>query len=110
MPPAINLEHHRHEIEHRILTLKQSQQEIVSWLKNEHDINITIRTLISRCKFWGISRRTQTASSDPILIRAIGVQFHTTVSNDTAIALSLKAQNINTTSNQVKEIRNLMGW
>jgi hypothetical protein len=107
--PAIDLDPFRDEIQRRVLVEKQPLRDIVKWLA-EQGCSTTTQTISRRCRLWGASRRPTVSSKDPALIAAVQEQFSSTFDNDTTIAKTLNAQGIQTSRNQVHEIRLKHGW
>jgi len=107
--PLTNLEPFREDIQRRILIQKQSQEEILKWLKGKN-IHCSKRSLIRRCKEWEASRWTTSSPSNSSLLEAIQNAFNTTFDSDEAIAQKLNSQGLQTTPNQVQEIRLKYGW
>src|SRR6266516_2935627 len=107
--PLTNLEPFREDIQRRILIQKQSQEEILKWLKGKN-IQCSKRSLIRRCKEWEASRWTTSSPSNSSLLEAIQNAFNTTFDSDEAIAQKLNSQGLQTTPNQVQEIRLKYGW
>jgi hypothetical protein len=106
---TVNLELFRTGIEHRLLTLKESREDVVRWLATQ-GISITSKTLQLRCKEWGMGRHTAIPASDSTLIAEIECAFNTTFDNDETIAQKLNSRGLQTTPNQVKEIRLKNNW
>jgi hypothetical protein len=107
--PPIDLDKYRDEIERRVLVQKQRHKDIVKWLA-EQGCQTTTQTLLRRCRLWGASRRPTVSSDDPLLIAAIQEQFSSTFDNDSTISKTLNARGIQTSRNQVNEIRLKHGW
>ena len=109
--PTANIDKYRNEITFRIMTLKQKHKDIIKWLESEGTY-IEKRTLIRRCKTWGVSRRATAALPD--ILNQINVEFHSTTDRDEDIAktlnTTLNAHGVKTTANQIKEVRLEQGW
>jgi hypothetical protein len=97
----------RPEIERRILTEKQSLLDVLHWLAGQGYI-CQQRTLIRRCKEWGISRRG--AGDDLTVLEYIDNQFHTTLDNDEKITRQLNDLGHPVTAFKVKNLRLTNGW
>src|SRR5947209_16651331 len=90
MPPAIDLEPLREEIEQCFTT--HTYQQLVKWLTDEHRIIVTENTLRRRLKEWGVFHRE--AVLTPTALEWISFLFHTTTDNDDDIAGTFTAQGI----------------
>jgi hypothetical protein len=97
----------RPEIERRILTENQSQVDVLHWLAGQGYI-CQQRTLIRRCKEWGISRRG--AGDDLTVLEYIDNQFHITLDNDEKIARQLNALGHLVIAFKVKNLRLANSW
>jgi hypothetical protein len=105
--PQVIPEQLRLEIERRILTERQSHQDVLRWLAGQGYICQRL-TLLRRCKEWGISRRGVT--EDPFIVEYINSQFHTTLNDDSTIASQLNSQGYSITASGVKELRLTKSW
>ena len=106
--PSINLDSYRPEIE-RQAAAGDSQNQIREWLLSQ-GISISKNIFSSRIVDWKASRSITTSSTNPALIAAIEMAFHTTQHDDQTIAQSIISQGIPTTHRQVKAIRLAHNW
>jgi hypothetical protein len=106
-PPQVIPDELRAEIERRIVTEKQTHADVLHWLAGEGYI-CQQRTLIRRCKEWGISRRG--VGDDPAVLDLINNQFHTTLDTDDKIATNLATFGYSLSARKVKDIRLANDW
>jgi hypothetical protein len=86
-----------------------THNEILSWLQ-EMGIRVSLSTLSRRLRDWGLRRRTKVTVSDELAER-VNFLFHHTLLSDSQIASKIADEDgLETTENQVQEIRLLFGW
>jgi hypothetical protein len=106
---------HRPKIDDVRTNLTQMKQQgdtnaqLLDWLK-EQGIKASKTTLEGRLRKWGV-RRKAAAQIDDQLAERVNWLFHHTLLNDTQIASRIiEEDGLTTSSNQVKEVRQLFGW
>jgi hypothetical protein len=100
------------DVESDLTAMKQqghTNSQLLDWLK-EQGIKASSATLERRLRNWGV-RRKAAAQIDDQLAERVNWLFHHTLLNDTQIASRIAEEDgLATSSNQVKEVRQLFGW
>jgi Clr5 domain len=102
MPPSIDLQRFRDELEQLYLTEGYTHQQLAHWLA-DRGLVVAPRTLKRRLKNWGLTRRK--AAGTPTALETISDLFHTTTADDDTIAHTLAVQGTAISTRQVKEAR-----
>jgi hypothetical protein len=109
MPPLrLDLEEFRDEIYKRIFDDGDTHQDIVTYLKNEEDITVTLRTVQRRCAEWGFVQRLR--NIPPELTEAVRMSFFDSHLTDAEIAEELQDVGYRVSARRVKVVRLAQGW
>jgi hypothetical protein len=76
----------------RLFAAGYTQQQLVQWLADEHDVAVVDRTMRRRLKEWGLVRNE--VACTPTALDSIKNLFHTTTDDDATIAHVLNDQGI----------------
>jgi hypothetical protein len=86
-----------------------THNQVLSWLRDQ-GVTIGITSLKERLQSWGVCRSTIVPLSDD-LAEQVNWIFHYTLLSDRQIATKIANEDgLETTKNQVQEIRLLFGW
>jgi hypothetical protein len=110
-PPILTIDHFQPEIS-RLIEEGLTNKQLLDWLLEEGGIQCTLRTLERRLQQWGIRRNavTQVLITDELAER-VNYLFHHTLLSDSQIAIKIAEEDgLQTSANQVQEIRLLFGW
>jgi hypothetical protein len=112
--PAVNLTADLTDFELQITEMKRdgyTHNEVVSKLQ-EQGVRVSLSTLKRQLRAWGLPRRrrTKVGLSDELTER-VNWLFHHTLLSDTQIASKVTEEDgLETSANQVQDIRLLFGW
>jgi hypothetical protein len=107
MPPSIDLQLFRDELQDLYLINGYTHQQLIHWLADQ-GLVVAPRTLKKRFKDWGITRRQ--AALTAAALETISHLFHTTTDDDDAIARTFTAQGTSVSARQVQQARLTHGW
>jgi hypothetical protein len=86
-----------------------THNQVLSWLRDQ-GVTIGITSLKERLQIWGVRHNTEVQLSDELAER-VNWLFHHTLLSDSQIASKIANEDgLETTENQVQEIRLLFGW
>src|SRR5689334_139125 len=86
-----------------------SHKQMIDWLRDQ-GVTTSLRTLERRLQSWGARRHTSVEISEELAER-VNFLFHHTLLSDSQIATRIMEDDgLQTSKNQVREIRLLFGW
>jgi hypothetical protein len=86
-----------------------THNQVLSWLRDQGVI-IGITSLKERLQIWGVCRSTRVQLSDELAERVNWLYHHTLLSDSQIASKIADEDRLETTENQVQEIRLLFGW
>jgi hypothetical protein len=110
-PQILTIDHFQPQLS-RLKEEGLTNLQLLDWLLEEGGIQCTLRTLERRLQEWGIRRAgvTQVPITDELAER-VNYLFHHSLLSDSQIAIKIAEEDgLQTSANQVQEIRLLFGW
>lgn len=106
--PRLELDCYRDEIYSRIFEDGHTIDDIVSFLRDEEEVNVTRKTIQRRCTEWGFTQRLR--EYPPEWTEAVRISFFGSFSTDVEIAEDLQDMGFRISTWQVKVVRLEHGW
>jgi hypothetical protein len=109
--PNLTIDHFQPQLS-RLKEEGLTNKQLLNWLLEEEGIQCTLRTLKRRLQQWGVRRNavTQVPITDELAER-VNYLFHHSLLSDSQIAIKIAEEDgLQTSANQVQEIRLLFGW